>query len=700
MALPPLRQELSIIEGPALADGQPTHTLHDPVRNLYFQIDWPTFEILSRWDKGEPELIAAAVREATTLTIDAQTVLNVAQFFADNELLQPETGSARRMAERLARKRGSKMSWLLHNYLFFRIPLWRPDTWLSKYSKLFSVFFSPTFRWLTFFAFVTGGIEIARDWERFTATLVDTLTLRGLVGYGIALIFVKFAHELGHAITAKRFGCRVPTMGAAFLVMWPVAYTDTNDVWRLRNKHERLAVAAAGVITELAIAAWATFLWAWLPEGTPRAIAFLLATTTWISTILVNASPFMRFDGYFLLSDWLEMPNLHARSFSLARWRLRELLFDLREEPPEYFSARRQFWLIVFAWAIWIYRLVLFLGIAALVYHFFIKAVGILLFVVEIGVFVALPVVRELLEWRKKWPVLRQRRRTAISGAVFAAVFLLFIVPLPTRIHAAALLQPQQFWTVYAPAGSRMEKINFNNGDVVSAGQIILQMSSPKLQMREQQLAARIKQTQWQAAASAFDSEQRAQWQSLQMQNAATLAEMDSVKTEGERFSPKAPFTGIIRDIEPELGNAQWISAKERLATLVAPGKHQVVTYVDEKAAKVLKNGSRAVFYGNSGGISALALRVVRVDADASRTLAEPALANHLGGDISVREKSGMLYPDRAIYRVTLQPASEENEVLDTYIWRGRVTIEAKWSPLASRFTDAALALLWREAGF
>ncbi|HEY3699572.1 MAG TPA: HlyD family efflux transporter periplasmic adaptor subunit [Spongiibacteraceae bacterium] len=699
MALPPLRQELSLLEGPPLADGQPTHTLHDPVRNLYFQIDWPSFEILSHWDKGEPELIVAAVCENTTLNIDAQAVLNVAQFFADNELLQPAIGSSSRLAERLARKRGSKLTWLLHNYLFFRIPLWRPDAWLSKFSPLFAALFTPTFRWLTLFAFIVGVIEIARDWDRFTATLVDTISLQGLLGYGIALIAVKFAHELGHAITAKRYGCRVPTMGIAFLVMWPVAYTDTNDVWRLRRKRERLAVAAAGVITELTIAAWALFFWAWLPEGLPRATAFLLATTTWISTILVNASPFMRFDGYFLLSDWLEIPNLHARAFALARWKLRELLFDLREEPPEYFPPRRQHWLILFAWGIWIYRLVLFLGIAALVYHFFIKAVGIVLFAVEIGVFVTLPIVREIIVWHKKWSVIRLRRRSIISGAILAAVLLLFAVPLPTRIHASALLQPQQYWVVYAPEGAQIEKINFRNGDTINAGKIILQMSSPKLQMRTQQLAARAKQTQWLAEAGTFDSEQRAHWQSLQMENSAALAEIQSITAQSERFTPKAPFNGVLRDIEPELSAGQWVTAKERLATLVAPGNHQVIAYIDEQAAKDLQPGAHAHFYGNNAGTPTITLRVIRIDADASRTLAEPALSNRFGGDIVVREKSGVLYPEQALYRVTLQPI-EENNFLDTYIWRGNVTIDASWSPLSSRFFRSAVALIWREAGF
>jgi putative peptide zinc metalloprotease protein len=259
-------------------------------------------------------------------------------------------------------------------------------------------------------------------------------------------------------------------------------------------------------------------------------------------------------------------------------------------------------------------------------------------------------------------------------------------------------LEPQQYWTIYAPENAYIEQIDVRNGDSLRAGQVVMKMSSPKLQMREQQVQSRIKQTEWQAAASAFDSEQRAHWQSLQMENSAALAERESLEAANERYQPKAPFAGVIRDIAPELAAGQWVSAKEHLATLVVPGKHQVIAYVDEQTAKDLKAGARAYFSSGNGAVN-IALRVLRVDADASRTLAEPALANRFGGDISVREKNGVLYPELSIYRVTLQPLDEQTE-LDTFIWRGHVSIDGVWSPAASRFSRAALALLWREAGF
>jgi putative peptide zinc metalloprotease protein len=378
--LPPLREELALLPGPVLADGQPSHTLHDPVRNQFFQIDWPTFEILRCWHMGHAGAVAAAVSAATTLQMTAAEVTEVVEFLSDNQLLQPRPGSAAIFAADAHRRRGSAWQWLLHNYLFFRVPLVKPDRWLGRLAPRLHFFYSRTFLVLTLLAFAWGAVEVYRQWDRFAATMVDTLSWSGLFNYGCALAAVKLLHELGHACTAKRLGCKVPTMGVAFLVLWPVAYTDTNDVWRLTGRRQRLAVVAAGILTELTVAAWSTLAWALLPEGTPKSLAFLLATTTWLASVAINVSPFMRFDGYFLLSDWLEMPNLHARAFALARWHMRERLFGLGLPAPEQFSRPRRTGLILFAYATWLYLLTVFLGIAALVYAFFIKAVGILLF--------------------------------------------------------------------------------------------------------------------------------------------------------------------------------------------------------------------------------------------------------------------------------------------------------------------------------
>lgn len=699
MALPQLREELALLPGPVLADGQPSWTLHDPVRNRFFSIDWPTFEILQRWSFDDPATIAASIATATPLQLDSNDVEQVTSFLFDNQLLKPEgRGSARQLAERRARQEGSRIKWLLHHYLFFRVPLWRPDASLDRWLPAARLFCTRSFALLTLLALALGLSQVVRQWDGFLASLVDTFSWQGLAAYGVAVVVVKLLHELGHAFTAKSFGCRIPTMGVAFLVLWPMAYTDTNETWRLTSRWQRLLVASAGILTELVIAAWATLAWALLPDGELRSAAFVLATTSWIATLAINASPFMRFDGYFILSDWLDLPNLHERSFALARWKLRELLFDLGEERPEHFPPRREAWLIAFAWATWVYRLVVFLGIAVLVYHFFIKLVGIFLFLVEIVWFVAMPIRHELQAWRERWPHIRSRRRSRLSLLLLGGLVALLLVPWPGRLHSSGVLRPAEIWPLFAPGPAQVEQLAYGEGALVPAGAELIRLAAPELRMRREGLQARIAALRWQAASAGFGEDSRAQLQSRQEELATATAELAGLDEDLSRYAPKAPFAGHLRDLDPDLHRGQWLAAKEPIALLVGQG-NLVETYLDEEQVKRISVGDRGAFITDAGEGPLLRLRVTNVDADATRALPNGMLAVQAGGHILTRQRGDQLVPEHGVYRVSLAVESPLDH-LKGQSWRGQVVLHARWEAPAWRYLRSALAVLVREASF
>jgi len=699
MALPLLREELALLPGPSLADGQPSWTLHDPVRNRFFSIDWLTFEILRRWSFDDVEAIGASIATETTLQPHGADVERVARFLVENELVQQGgAGSARKLAERYERANGSVTKWLLHHYLFFRLPLVRPDAWLTRALPLARPFYSRGFLWLTLAALALGLSQVVRRWDGFLASLVDTFNWEGLAAYGAALFGVKLLHELGHAFTAKRFGCRVPSMGVAFLVMLPVAYTDTNETWRLTSRWQRLQVAAAGIAVELMLAAWATLAWAILPDGELRAAAFVLATTTWVATLAVNASPFMRFDGYFILSDWLDLPNLHERSFALARWRLREWLFDLGEPKPEHYPRAREAGLIAFAWGTWLYRLVVFAGIAVLVYHFFIKVVGIMLFLVEVLWFILLPVKHELMAWKQRWPAIRASRRARVSAGVGACVLLLALLPWPVRVASTGLLRPADSWPLFAPGPAQLEQLAYQDGAQVDAGAPLLKLTAPELAVRRATALQRLERARWQAAAAGIDAEARARLQSSQDELASAQAELASVDEELARYAPAAPFAGQLRDLDPDLAPGQWLARKEKIGLLVGRGGNVVETYLDEEAVKRVTTGDGGIFISDAGEGPVLRLKVANVDADATRVLPNGMLAAQAGGHVLTRERNGQLIPEHAVYRVTLAVDSPLGE-LAGQSWRGKVVVRASWEVPLWRYLRNALAVVLREAG-
>ncbi|RAU20267.1 peptidase M50 [Paramagnetospirillum kuznetsovii] len=693
--LPPLRDELHLHPGP-VQGGAPSWTLQDPVRNRFFRIGWPIFEILARWHLGEPSVIAQAVSSETALDLVESDVMDVVGFLAGNELLKSvgPDGTARLHQKAVAGKQ-TWAQWLLHHYLFIRIPLVRPDRLLGLTLPAVRWAFSRGFLMATLGALVVGLFLIIRQWEVFGATLVDTISPSGLVMYGVTLAGVKLLHELGHGYAAKRLGCRVPTMGLALLVMWPVLYTDVNETWKLTRRRDRLSVAAAGVLVELAVAAWATLAWGFLPDGALRGAAFMLASTTWLSSLVLNLSPFMRFDGYFLLMDALDMPNLHQRAFAVARWWLREVLFKLGEPEPERFHPAQRQALVLFAFGVWIYRLVLFLGIAALVYHFFIKAVGILLFAVEIGWFVFMPFWGEFKQWwTRRATIMRSRRSLAPLGLLVVLALGAFI-PWHGRISAPAMLKADLHFGLYPMTAGRLERVDLAFGRKVEAGAVLAVLTSPDLDHRLAQAARKIQVLEFELAFFAFENTFRERSQALRQELETAVAERVSMEREKERQILIAPFSGRIVDPIPDLQPGQWISPKERLAAIESDAPPVIDAYVAESDVTRLTLNGQGRFVADDLGRPDLPCRIVAIDRGSVRNLADPALATLAGGTVSVRVKDRALVPDQALYRVRCHA---EGPAPTSQI-RGVAILAGEAESLAGAALRSAIAVLMRESG-
>lgn len=696
MNWPTLRDELDLLPGPTQANAHPSWIVHDPARHQFHRLDWQSFEILSRWDLADSAAIIAAVNRDTPLDIGEDDVKQVLKFLQDQELInQPDAQASTKMAERVKARQSSWWKWLIHHYLFFRVPLWRPDRWLERWSKVGNFFFSRLFAWITLGILVLGLFQVSRQWDYFTSALVDTFSLQGLAAYGIALIAVKVLHELGHGFVAKKHGCRVPAMGIAFLVMFPMAYTDTNEAWLVKDRWKRFEISSAGIKTELIVASWATFLWAILPDGSIRSALFFLAAVSWVISVLLNASPFMRFDGYFILSDMLDFPNLHGRSFAIARWKLREWLFGLGEPPPEMFEPWKERALVAFAFATWLYRFVLFIGIALLIYFMFTKMLGILLFVIEIYWFILSPVRSELLQWWERRESIQKSKRAKVVATSTVIIVVLFILPLPTRVMTTAIFQPGEVWGIFSPGPAKLISMHVKDGMLVKQGDLLLALDPPDVLTDVRVTNARLERLDWQAQTAS-----QAELLSLPLalsnsQFKGASAEATRAQQNLERYQPRAPFAGVYRHANPDTLAGQWIAKNESIGVLVSPDPWKIEAWVDEHDRKRLRTGDRATFYASSLNRPVRAT-VVDIDEDATRELPDGMLAAPYGGPILVRQKQGRWIPEHAMYRVVLNPDDAGN-LPSEKVLRGELSIRADWESIAGRYLKSALSTLLRE---
>ncbi len=694
--LPALREDLVLYPRSRDRGGAPAWALYDPARNQFFYVSWPVFEILSRWSLASADKISAAIRKATTLEIDEEAVRYVAHFLEVNQLVRSGSGARTDSLLYLSRKRRvGWLNWLLHHYLFFRIPLLHPDRFLERTLGAVRWLGSRWFALATACGFVLALFLVTRQWTVFSRTLIDHMSVSGIVAFAITLVFAKILHEFGHAYTAKAQNCRVPTMGVAFLVTWPVLYTDVTDTWKLPDKRSRLAVGGAGVATELVLAIWSSFAWSWLPEGDARTACFLLATTTWISSLMINLSPFMRFDGYFLLMDLLNMPNLHHRAFAIARWQVREILFGLKEPCPEDVPPARRTGLVLFAFAVWAYRLVIFLGIAFLVYHFVIKIVGIALFAIEISWFVIMPILSEMRAWARLWPKIRKKRRFLIVLAVLGLLGLGLFIPWNTRIIAPAIEKTDRAYDVYVPFSATLEALEVTDGQSVGSGDVLARFSSMAADQRLREAEFRIEQVRYQVETGRFDADYLRRSKSLAEALKAAEAEKKLAQENIARLVLTAPFDGIVTDVTRTHQPGQPVSAKDRLMIVRTAGQQTLDAFILENDLPRIRIGDTAWFLPD-GATRRYKAVVAKIAPIAIRTLSVPELASTNGGGIAVRQDHQTLTPERALYEVRLT-----GEDLPAYAsrLRGTVTIEGTPESLINRIYTSIMVVLLRESG-
>jgi putative peptide zinc metalloprotease protein len=274
------------------------------------------------------------------------------------------------------------------------------------------------------------------------------------------------------------------------------------------------------------------------------------------------------------------------------------------------------------------------------------------------------------------------------------------MVPWPGRISASALLRPAESWPIFVPSGAQVAELPHAEGQRVQEGDLLIRLYVPDLTLRRAALQARIESQRWQAASSGLDSE----WRKRMLVNQETLqtlrTEMAGLQAEQQQFSPRAPFSGHLRDLHPDLQVGQWLSGKEKVATLVREGTPWVVeTWLDEEAVQRLRVGDQAVFLRDSGQGPILRLKVSSVDRDASRLLPRKELAAPAGGHVLVRESKGQLVPERAMYRV-IYSVDELPVGLTAAQWRGTVLTEVQSQAPAWRYLRNAAAVMIREFGF
>lgn len=694
-----LRQDLDLTESAKSEEGGRIWLLQDTINNKYFKLGFDEVKCLAKLRSlslnfQELDETVIQLKSALGSSWTVERVKEFLLFLKQNNLLTANGLEARsvllRQRQHLQPNFFKKM---LRSYLFMKFHILNPNRLLDKLLPLISWLFLPAFWLFVCLNTVVAVYLTSRQFDYFASSFIGYFNTQGLIIAGVAIAFSKILHEFGHAIVARRFGCAVNSMGFALLIFWPVLFTDTTDSWRLRNPRQRALIGAAGVLTELVLASFCLTLWNFVDEGNLKSALFILATTTWILTLAINLNPLMRFDGYFVLSDLLGVENLQGRSFAMATWKLREWLFGYNFPPPE----KPKMGLIFFAYATWVYRFLLYLGIALIIYNYFFKLLGIFLVTVQLFNSLVKPLYKELKFWWANKDRARIFPNTSISFILLGLFLLWLVIPSRQTLSLPAYWHSADTRVFYAQqTGAVLDSI-VADGSIVRAGDVLVRLRYPDTQFQAQQQMRDMQLIEAQLASSGIASGYSSSRATLVAQLQAARKRMQELESVLADQVIVAPFDGKVRSVNRDISPNQWLSIGERLLTLVDPTKQEVVAYVSEQNYRDLEPGQNGTYYSDGGQLRPQPVALVSIDNYPVDNLDELYTASTYGGGLSVRDTTdGQFAPQIPTYRLRFDPGP----AMPDRISRGSVNISSEASSPLGRYIRNGLNIWRRESGF
>ncbi len=496
---------------------QPWHVVQDHTNNAFFRLAEPAYRFIGLLD-GKRTVADAWKLTNESLGDDAPTQGEVIQLLGQlytANLLQAEVpADTHTLFLRYKKRRSREISSYLMNIMFARVPLIDPDAFLEKWLPLLGWIFSPLgfLVWTVIIGFGLYAISNVPNWPRHLSDSASgLLSPENLVLLYVAFACIKACHEMGHAISCKKFGRQsgtggeVHTIGIMFLIFTPVPYVDASSSWALTNKWHRAIVGAAGMWVELAIAAAAAMVWANTKDASwIHAFAYNVMFVAGFSTIVFNANPLLRYDGYYILSDLLEIPNLGQRSKDYIFYLIKKYIWNVRFARNPAYSAAEQGWLFVYAVASFLMRAFVSFGIMIYLANvlngaliFLAAAMG----VAAVITWVLMPIGKFLHYLTTSGELSRVRTRAIATTALFIAAVLAAVgaVPFPDRARAQGVVEPLEMRELFAgtdgfiDATPGLAMVSAHDGlDVpyAAGGATLIRASNPELEAQRAGLVA------------------------------------------------------------------------------------------------------------------------------------------------------------------------------------------------------------------
>ncbi len=583
------------------------------------------------------------------------------------------------------------------NPFAFRFPLWDPDRFLTKWAFVANPLFT-RFAFVLWLLFVLGAVVTAGlHWPDLSGRLSDRLLApRNLLLIWLVYPLMKILHELGHAFAVKKWGGEVHEMGIVLVALTPIAYIDATASAAFADKRQRMAVAGMGVATELLLASVALLVWLNVEPGLISAIAFNVLLIGGVSTLLVNGNPLLHYDGYYILSDLLEIPNLGGRSRRYLGYLAKRCLLGIDTADSPVTGPGEQGWFLVYGPLAFCYRIAVLAGLAVLVSGRFF-GVGILIALWGAVSVVIVPSIRGISQFLNSPEALGRRSRMVGLGCALAisAGLLLFVLPVPLSTSSQGVIWLPDQSMIRSGAGCEVVQLLVPAEQIVDKGTPLIQGVDPFLEARIEVYRARLAELH--AVYRAQPLYERQKREMILDDIAAARADLQNAQEKQDLLLIRSPARGRLVLMDARHLPGRFVKKGELLGYILSDHRPLVRTVVRQAEIGLVRRRTTgvAVRLADRPGTT-LRAAIDRFVPAGQLQLPSPVVGTAGGGEIPVdpSDPEGLRSLD-SVFQVDLRlPRADRNPHIGI---RAYVRFEHGTMPLAVQWYRRLRQLLLRR---
>ena len=485
LVLPAARRDVDSSQ--QLFHGQPCYVIKDPVTLRYYRLELPAYFIFTMLDgqRNMAEILRKLEERFPQQQFTQEEMLAYVDMLRQAQLLRIGGEQSEKLLTAGRETRKKRIKAQMASFLWLRIPLIDPDRILNVLYRMVRFLFTPATVVAALALLSVAIFLVVKNFEQILNPPYPLISARNAILMAIVFALTKVVHEFGHGLICKHYGGEVHEMGILLMVFMPMAYCEVSDSWMLARKRDRLWIIAGGVAFEMVLASLATIIWASVSDGIVRQLALNLMILSSISSLLFNANPLLRYDGYYFLMDWVEIPNLRTKATGYVNYLMQRYLLGMEVQKPLDVEGRETFMAIYSVLAI-AYRWLVLFGIILLVYNFLPESFqwlgALMAFSCAFNQFIW-PPIKGIKFLSKHHARIRMRWGPTLGSALalIAIVAGILMIPLRRSITHQCIIEPEQLHNIFVKTAGFVESIRVPGGQQVAPGDLLVVLDDPQL---------------------------------------------------------------------------------------------------------------------------------------------------------------------------------------------------------------------------